>query len=112
MYLRASLVVLALLVACKHGPTEKQLQTAQIHYELGIQAQQGGDMQGAIRELQRALVLDPGMPEAHNAYAVLLHLSFNRPEQAIVEYKKAIEIRPEFSEAKVNLANVYLDQHR
>jgi tetratricopeptide (TPR) repeat protein len=62
--------------------------------------------------MQKALSLDPDYPEAHNAIAILLHLAFNRPEEAIQHYKKALELRPAFSEARTNLANVYLSQSR
>jgi outer membrane protein assembly factor BamD len=44
--------------------------------------------------------------------AILLHIAFNRPEEAIRHYKLALEYRPGFSEAKTNLANVYLSQAR
>lgn len=98
--------------SCKHFPSESEIRSSQIHYDLGVQATQQGDSQGAYRELERALELNPSMPEAHNALALLLHLSFRRLEAAIGHYQKAIELRPEFSEAKTNLANVFLDQGR
>ncbi|QRN93776.1 social motility TPR repeat lipoprotein Tgl [Archangium violaceum] len=100
------------LMGCKHVPSEKERQGAEIHYELGLQAQQLGNVQEAYKEMQKALSLDPDYPEAHNATAILLHLAFNRPEEAIQHYKKALELRPAFSEAKTNLANVYLSQSR
>jgi Tfp pilus assembly protein PilF len=100
------------LVGCKHVPSEKEREGAQIRYELAIQAQQMGNVQQAYKELQKSLELDPDYPEAHHLMAILLHLSFNRPEEAIVHYKKALEVRPTFSEAKTNLANVYLSQSR
>lgn len=100
------------LEGCRHLASPKEQHTAQIHYDLGIQAQQVGDVQSAYREFEEALKLDPVMPEAHNAAGVLLHLAFKRPEEAIAHYKKALAIRPDFSEVKTNLANVYLDQNR
>jgi type IV pilus assembly protein PilF len=114
-WLFRSLLCVALVsgaFACKHGPSEKQQQGAQIHYDLGIQAQQAGAVQDALREFQESLKLDPNFPEAHNAMAILLHLSFRRLDEAIDHYRQAIRIRPTFSEAKTNLANVYLDQAR
>ncbi|WNG38101.1 social motility TPR repeat lipoprotein Tgl [Archangium violaceum] len=107
----AWLLALALM-GCKHVPSEKERQGAEIHYELGLQAQQAGNVQEAYKELQKSLELDPEYPEAHNAIAILLHMAFNRPEQAISHYKKALELRPNFSEVKTNLANVYLSQSR
>jgi tetratricopeptide (TPR) repeat protein len=99
-------------IACRHIPTEKERQGAEIHYDLGLSAQQGGDLQGAMAEIQTALSLDPGFAEAHNAMGVLLHNGFRRPEEAIGHYKRALDIRPDFSQAKTNLANVYVDQGR
>ncbi len=100
------------VAGCRHVPTDKEIQGAQIHYDLGVQAQQSGVVQGALQEYQEALKLDPNLPEAHNALGLLLHLSFNRPDDAVRHYKDAIKIRPTFSEVKTNLGNVYLDQHR
>jgi len=105
------LVVLS-LSGCRHVPTEKEIQGAQIHFDLGIQAQQAGDVQSAYKEFQAAQELDPGFADAYNASGILLHLAFKRPEEAVAQYKHSLEIRPTFSEAKTNLANVYLDQAR
>jgi tetratricopeptide (TPR) repeat protein len=98
------------LYGCKHSPTEKELQGAQIHYDLGIQQQQAGEVQMAYSEFQKALELDPKFAEAHNASGILLHLSFQRIDEAIGHYQRAIALRPNFSEAKTNMANAYLDQ--
>jgi type IV pilus assembly protein PilF len=103
---------LLLLAGCRHVPTEKELQGAQIHYDLGVQAQQANDVQGAFKEFQAALSLDPRMAEAHNAIGILLHLSFQKYDDAISHFRTALEIRPNFSEVKTNLGNVFLDQSR
>ena len=105
-------LLLALAAACRHVPTEKELQGAQIHYDLGVHAQSSNDVQGALAEFEQALATDPNFAEAHNAIAILLHVAFKRPEEAVPHYKRALEIRPTFSEAKTNLANVYLDLGR
>ncbi len=107
----AWLLALALM-GCKHVPTEKERRGAEIHFELGVQAQQSGNVKEAYMEFQKALELDPEYPEARNAIAILLHLSFNRPEEAITHYQKALEVRPSYSDAKTNLGNVYLSQER
>jgi len=115
--LRPSAAVLALAAAgtlsgCVHIPTEKERQGAEAHYDLGINAQTAGDVRGALKEFEEALKLDDDFAEAHNAIAVLLHLSFDRKDEAEKHYRRALEIRPGFSEAKVNLGNLYLDQGR
>jgi tetratricopeptide (TPR) repeat protein len=109
----ASLVALAFtLSGCKHVPTEKERNSSEIHYNLGVQAQQAGNIQEALTEFQRAVAQDPDNADARNALGILLHLSFRRPAEAIEHYEKALEVRPTFSEARTNLANVYLDQGR
>ncbi|XXF75489.1 social motility TPR repeat lipoprotein Tgl [Myxococcaceae bacterium GXIMD 01537] len=104
--------LLLLAVGCRHAPTEKEQQAAEIHHDLGIQAQQHGNMQEALLEFRKSLELDPDYPEAHNAMGVLLHLAFRRPGEALTHYEKALDVRPNYSEAKANLANVHLDQGR
>ncbi len=99
-------------IGCRHLPSEKEIQGAQIHYDLGVHAQQAGDVQGALAEFQNALNLDPGFAEAHHAIGLLLDRSFHRPEEAVAHFGKALEIRPGFSEAKNSLAALYLKQGR
>lgn len=108
----AVLAVAVLLAGCVHVPTEKERQGAEAHYDLGINAQNAGDVRGALREFEESLKLDDDFAEAHHAMAVLLHLSFDKKDDAEKHYRRALEIRPTFSEAKVNLGNLYLDQGR
>ncbi|SEU37251.1 social motility TPR repeat lipoprotein Tgl [Stigmatella erecta] len=106
------LALVLALSGCKHVPTEKERQSSEIHYNLGIQAQEAGNVQEALSEFQQAVTLDPDNPEARNALGIILHLSFGRHAEAVAEYQKALELRPNFSEARTNLGNVYLDQGR
>jgi Tfp pilus assembly protein PilF len=116
--MRPSLLVITAVLTglfvsgCVHVPDEHERQGAQIHFDLGVQAQMNGDPQGAYREFRSASQLDPDMPEAHNALGLLLHVAFHKPEEAIAQYRQALELRPSFSEAQVNLANVYLSEER
>jgi type IV pilus biogenesis/stability protein PilW len=106
------LALLLVSASCAHTPSEKERRSAEIHYDLALQAQQQGNMQEALRELNVSLENDPDYPEAHNALGILLHLSFRRPDEAISHYQRALKVRPTFSEARNNLANVHLDQGR
>ena len=107
-----SLALLLVFAGCAHTPTDKERRSAEIHYDLALQAQQQGMMQDALRELKVSLENDPDYPEAHNAMGILLHLVFRRPTEAIGHYERALKVRPSFSEARTNLANVHLDQGR
>jgi type IV pilus assembly protein PilF len=110
---RELLVVVSIIAsACAHVPTEKEQQGAEIHYNLGINAQQAGDMRAALAEFETALNMDPGFPEAHNAIALLLNNAFGKPNDAVSHFQRALEIRPGYSEAKVNLGVVLSQQGR
>ncbi|HXN40990.1 MAG TPA: social motility TPR repeat lipoprotein Tgl, partial [Myxococcaceae bacterium] len=110
---RQLLLLVSLLgLGCSHVPTEREQRGAEIHYDLGVNAQQAGEMRSALAEFETALTLDPGFAEAHNAIALLLSNAFGRPEEAIAHLNKALEIRPTFSEAKVNLGVVLSQQGR
>jgi len=104
--------LLMVSAGCSHTPTEKERRSAEIHYDLAIQAQQAGELQDALRELQQSLKNDPDYPDANNAMGILLHLAFRRPDEAVKHYERALKVRPDFSEARTNLANVHLDQGR
>ena len=107
-----ALTLAAALPACTHTPTERERQGSESRYDLGVLAQQAGRLQEAYTEYERAVELNPDNADAHHALAILLHLAFNRPDEAIEHYQKAIEVRPTFSEAKTNLGNVYLSTGR
>lgn len=98
--------------SCRHSPSEKEQQGAEIHYNLGVNAQQAGDMRGALAEFETALTLDPSFAEAHNAMALLLSNAFGKSDDAIVHFRRALELRPGFSEAKVNLGVLLSQQGR
>src|SRR5579871_342248 len=105
-------VFLFLLASCKHIPTDKERQGAMIHYDLGVQLQNNGDGQSAFKEFQVAVEMDPGFPEAHNALGLILQFRFARLDEAVEHFQTALQIRPDFSEVKVNLGNVYLTQKK
>jgi type IV pilus assembly protein PilF len=106
-----ALLALVSAQGCKHIPTNKELESSRIHYDLGVQATQE-DPQQAMREFEKALELDDEFPEALNAKGLLLHVVFKKLDDAQVALKKAIELRPKFSDAKTNLGNLYMDLKR
>lgn len=102
--------VLAGLAGCKHVPTQKECEASDIHHDLGVQALNNGNMQEAYGEFDQAVRMCEHNERAHNAVAQVLHLRFNKPVDAEKHYLRAIELDPQFTEAKVNLGNLYLDQ--
>ncbi len=90
--------------------TEKDRQSSDIHYDLGVQAQQSGKMQDALDEYTRALELNPKNPQAHHAMALLLQHAFARFDEAERHFGRALDLEPTFTEAKVNLGNLHLQK--
>lgn len=96
--------------SCAHV-SEKDRDQAVIHYELAVQNLVKAP-QVAMKEADEALKLDPGNAEAWHVKAMLLHLSFARLEEAQAAFAKALELKQPFSEARVNLGNLYYDLKR
>ena len=63
----------------------------------------------AFVALEKALSLDPGLPEAYLAKAKLLWIPENHfpHEQAIAEIRQALSLRPNFVEARTFLSTIY-----
>jgi TolB-like protein/class 3 adenylate cyclase/tetratricopeptide (TPR) repeat protein len=63
----------------------------------------------AFVALEKALALDPGLPEAYLAKARLLWIPENHfpHEQAIAELRQALSLRPNFVEARTFLSSIY-----
>ena len=64
----------------------------------------------ALSALQRALTLDPSVPETHYALALLLSKPGRDSARAEAEWREAIRLQPDYSQARMNLAN-FLWQH-
>lgn len=64
-----------------------------------------GDLDGALRDAESTLRLDPASPEAHNLMAFVLGSS-GRAAEAGEHYRKALEIDPTYGEAMLNYADL------
>jgi type IV pilus assembly protein PilF len=104
---RAVPILLAsVALACAHGPTPKERETAEIHYNLGLDALRTGKAQEALKEVDEALKLDEAFADAHLLRGILMEFYFSKGDDAEVEYRRAIELRPGFSEARNNLGQL------
>ena len=112
LLLVALMVPLLTGASCQPKPDDKDKEQALLHYDMGVQAYQNGDMRGALMEQQAAVKQDPELDLAHNALGLLYHVSYGDKEKAIFHYKRALEINPKFSEAYTNLGNVYQNEGR
>jgi type IV pilus biogenesis/stability protein PilW len=98
---------LALLaVACAHGPSAKERQSAEIHHDLGVEALGAGRAPDALREFDAALEIDPRFAEAHLGRGVVLEYGFGKLAEAEQAYRRALEIRPAYPEALNDLGQL------
>jgi tetratricopeptide (TPR) repeat protein len=74
------------------------------HYNLGNALYAKKDLDGAIKEYQKAIKLDPKYASPHNNLGVALHEK-KELDGAIQEYKKAIELDPKDAVPHNNLGN-------
>jgi Tfp pilus assembly protein PilF len=101
----ALLLAVAAALACAHG-SSKDRRTAEIHHDLGVEALRAGRAPDAIREFDAALAADDRFVEAHRGRALVLDLGFGRAGEAERAYRRAIELRPGFSEAHNDLGQL------
>lgn len=109
---RTLALVAALCLASCATVSDKDREIGRAHLNLAQQSLAAGDPRASLAEVEKAVESDPENPEAHNLYGLLLHLYFGRLDAAAAQYRKAIELKPGYSEAKVNLGAVYTAQGR
>jgi len=96
---------LALFGACAGTPSAKQREGAEIHTNLGLESLRAGRAQEALREFEAALERDPDMADAWLGRALALD-SLGHSDEAEKGYRKALSLRPGFSEAHNNLGQL------
>jgi len=111
--LKVFLILLAVILAgsCA-GITEKDTKNSQYHYQLGISYLNDNNIQPAFTELQKALELNPGDKEIHNALGVIYLTNLEDYAKAIEHFQKALAIDKNYSEAATNLGNAYANMKK
>jgi type IV pilus assembly protein PilF len=99
-------------LACSGVSAEQRRRSAEIHYDLGTNQLQNGDVQGALKEYLDADKEDSELPQTHNALGLLYAYSLARPQEAEQQFQKAIELDKDFSEARNNLGSFYMSRGR
>jgi type IV pilus assembly protein PilF len=97
---------------CSGVSAEQRRRSAEIHYDLGTNMLQNGDVQGALKEYLDAEKEDDDLPQPHNALGILYAYSLARPEKAEEHFRKAIALDKDFSEARNNLGSFYMARGR
>jgi type IV pilus assembly protein PilF len=104
----ANSIVIFMIAGCVTTTTttsakfEKSDDAALQNYALGARYYQSGNYNIAKERLERALELDPKLPEAHYTLA-LTHEKLGNPRLALEHYKKAVRVAP----SDYNARNAY-----
>ena len=88
--------VAAVALACAHAHDRH---SAEIHHDLAVEALKAGRSQDALKEYDAALALDDSLPEAWYGRGLVLDFSFGHADEAEKDYRRAIQLRPVYSEA-------------
>jgi predicted Zn-dependent protease len=64
-----------------------------------IDRSDGGDYEGAVKLLTRAIKADPSNPQAYHERAIAL-LNLNRDREALADFSNALELHPRFPGAR------------
>jgi Tfp pilus assembly protein PilF len=106
-----ALVVGSGLVSCSGLSTEQRVRAAEVHQELGDNLLRQGDPRQALKEYLDSMQYQE-LPEAHLGAGLIYTWSLGQPDDGEREFKRALEIRPEYSEALTNLGALYLSRSR
>ena len=99
-------MIICILCSCA-SVSEKDIQQATAHYQLGVSYLNDNNIQPAFVELQKALELNPNDKEIHNAIGVIYLVKLEDYPKAIQHFQKALTIDKNYPEAANNLGNAY-----
>jgi Tfp pilus assembly protein PilF len=99
------------LVSCGGMSAEQKVQAAEIHQQQGDNLLHDGDAQQALKEYLQSIDYADS-PEARNGVGLIYAWSLGRPADAEKEFKAALELRPDYSEAQTNLGALYISRGR
>jgi len=111
----AALVWVAFAAGCAtpsaKEETEIKARRAGSHLNLGIDHLQSGRSALALREFMTAESLDPG--NARIQYALgEAYMARQKPDEAELHFLKALNLRPDFHDARLSLSALYIVQER
>lgn len=103
-----SFFLLAGLAAC--GPSlAKKKDQADIHYRLGEVHLRERNIPDALKELTRAVDLNPQNPDYHNALGLAYFFRGMKPE-ALKSFNRAISLDPSHSDARLNKSALHISE--
>ena len=101
------LLCFSCLISC--GITEKKRRQADNYYNLAVSHLEKCDKPRALKHLLKAQSLKPKDFLIQHALATI-YFSMNKKERAEKLFKDIIKNRPKFTEARVDMARIYLDR--
>ena len=106
-------IAVGVSAGCATSKNEKkdQIKDADWHYEMGSGYFQNQKIYPAIRELNKALEMDPEMAKAHFLLG-FIYSGRKKYHDAIRHYKEALRLEPKMYKAKNNLGSIYLAMER
>jgi len=114
-WLAVGLLVLAPLLGCATAPSaedeELKIKKAGSHFNLAADHADNGRLELALRELLAAERFDPGNPRIKHSLG-MVYLQKGKAAEAEAYLLRALEIWPEYGQARFNLATLYLNQER
>jgi Tfp pilus assembly protein PilF len=100
-----------LLVSCTGLSAEQRTQAAEIHQQLADNLLREGDPQQALKEYLQSVELEE-TPEARNGIGLIYAWSLGRMQDGEKEFKRALEMKPDYSEAQTNLGALEIARGR
>jgi len=95
-----------LLIGCAENKTLLKKRSQALE-NLGNSLIQRGDLRGGLEKLLEANKLDPENAKIHNELG-LVYRDLEAYKKSLVHFKKALALKPKFSEAQNNLGTLYL----
>jgi type IV pilus biogenesis/stability protein PilW len=99
-------IAAAAVVGCAHTPSRKEREASEIHYNLALEALRARRFTEALREVEQSLELDRTLADAYVARGLVYEFGYGKDEEAERDYRKAVELRPDFSEAHNDLGQL------
>ncbi|MFL5300034.1 MAG: tetratricopeptide repeat protein [Anaeromyxobacteraceae bacterium] len=110
--MRFAFAAFLLACACASGPSHREKERSEIHYNLGAEALRAGRVQDALKEFDEALAADENFADAHLGRGLVMEYGFGKLDDAEKHYRRAIELRPAFPEAHNNLGQLLAKRGR
>jgi Tfp pilus assembly protein PilF len=107
----AAFSVLLMVVRCGGMTAEQRIQAADIHQQLGDNLLREGDPRQAMKEYLTSIDYEE-TPEAHMGLGLIYAWSVGRMADGEKEFKRALEMKPDYAEAMTNLGAIYLARER